>query len=227
MQLNKIGYGIIYLLLTSLPIHAQQNTSNSGKIAPEYMRRLSMLQPDASLPIPKVNFDANGALIINASPTSSNHDFDILIGYWKMYHRRLNRRLENCKDWTFFTSIDSNYALLHGKVNMDIYRTNEMPGLNGELFEGATMRLFNPQTRLWSLYWVASDRGVMDPPIVGSLENGVGHFFAKDTFKGKDVIVLFRWDFRNKDELIWGQAFSADQGKTWEWNWFNVSERIQ
>jgi hypothetical protein len=24
---------------------------------------------------------------------------------------------------------------------------------------------------------------------------------------------------------VWGQAFSADNGKTWEWNFFNVSER--
>jgi hypothetical protein len=26
-----------------------------------------------------------------------------------MYHRRLNKRLENCKDWTEFESVDSNY----------------------------------------------------------------------------------------------------------------------
>src|SRR5881392_3971966 len=93
-------------------------------------------------------------------------------------------------------------------------------------FEGLTLRLFNPKTRLWSLYWVASNTGVLDPPVVGSFENNVGHFFCKDTFKGKPIIVMFRWDARNKDRPVWSQAFSSDNGKTWEWNWYNVSERI-
>jgi hypothetical protein len=186
----------------------------------------TLLTPDTSIQIPKVNFDAKGQLIITASATSSNSDFDFLIGKWKMYHRRLNKRLENCKDWTEFESTDSNYSILSGTADMDIYRTTEMPGMEGTLFEGATLRLFDPKTKLWSLYWVASNRGVLDPPVVGSFENNIGHFFAKDTFNGKPIIMVFRWDVRNKDKPVWSQAFSADNGKTWEWNWFNVSERM-
>ena len=65
-----------------------------------------------------------------------------------------------------------------------------------------------------------------DPPVVGSFDqNGVGHFFGKDTLNGKPILVVFRWDARNKDRPVWGQAFSPDNGKTWEWNFFNVSER--
>jgi hypothetical protein len=52
-------------------------------------------------------------------------------------------------------------------------------------------------------------------------------FFCKDTFKEKPIIVMFRWDARNKDRPVCGQAFSPDEGKTWEWNFFNVSERIK
>ncbi len=185
-----------------------------------------VLTADTSIPIPKVNFDAEGQLIITASSTSSNSDFNFLIGKWKMDHRRLNKRLENCKDWTEFESTDSNYSILSGAADMDIYRTTEMPGMEGKLFEGATLRLFDPATKLWSLYWVASNKGVLDPPVVGSFENNIGHFFAKDTFNGKPIIFVFRWDIRNKDKPVWSQAFSADNGKTWEWNWFNVSERI-
>ena len=97
--------------------------------------------------------------------------------------------------------------------------------VNGEVEVSAWLRLFNPKTKLWSLYWVASNSGVMDPPVVGSFENNVGHFFCKDTFQGKPIVVMFRWDARNKDRPIWGQAFSADNGKTWEWNMYNVSVR--
>jgi hypothetical protein len=53
----------------------------------------------------------------------------------------------------------------------------------------------------------------------------VGHFFARDTYKGQNIIVVFRWDVRNPQRPIWSQAFSTDEGKTWEWNSINVSER--
>ena len=74
---------------------------------------------------------------------------------------------------------------------------------------------------------VASNVGVLDPPVVGSFENNVGHFFCKDTFNGKPIIMMFRWDARDPDRPVWSQAFSPDNGKTWEWNWYNVSERIR
>ena len=185
------------------------------------------LRTDSSLAIPGLQFDANGELKITASASSSQQDFDFLVGKWKMYNRRLNKRLENCKDWTEFVSYDENQKVLSGTADMDTYSTTEMPGLEGKKFEGLTLRLFNPQTRLWSLYWVASNVGALDPPVVGSFENNVGHFFTKDVINGKKVIVMFRWDARDKDRPIWSQAFSPDKGKTWEWNWYNVSERIQ
>src|SRR4051794_18759466 len=75
----------------------------------------------------------------------------------------------------------------------------------GKPFEGITLRLFNPKTRLWSLYWVASNTGVLDPPVVGSFENNVGHFFCKDTFNEKNIIVVFRWDARDKNRPVWSQ----------------------
>ena len=187
----------------------------------------NMLTTDSSVAIPKINFDPNGNLLIKASLTSSPNDFDFLVGKWKMHHRRLNKRLENCKEWTEFESLDSNYKILSGTADMDIYSTTQMPGLEGNLFEGVTLRLFDPKTRLWRLYWVASNVGVLDPPVVGSFEKNVGHFFAKDTFNGKNIIMVFRWDVRDKDHPIWSQAFSPDNGKTWEWNWYNVSYRVQ
>lgn len=187
----------------------------------------TVLVTDSSIAIPPVSFDTNGALKITASASSSPGDFDFLVGKWKMHHRRLNKRLEGCKDWTEFDSWDENAKILSGTANMDTYHTTEMPGMEGKLFEGLTLRLFDPKTKLWSLYWVASNRGVLTPPMVGSFENNIGHFFAKDIYNGKNIVVVFRWDVRDKDHPVWSQAFSPDNGKTWEWNWYNVSERIK
>jgi hypothetical protein len=83
----------------------------------------NVLTTDSSLAIPTLNFDANGDLLIKASPASSPNDFDFLVGKWKMYHRRLSKRLENCKVWTKFESTDSNYKILSGTADMDIYST--------------------------------------------------------------------------------------------------------
>lgn len=193
-----------------------------AQLTPE---RRALLQPDPNIPIPQLKFDALGELVISASATSSVRDFDFLVGKWKMYHRRLNKRLENCKDWTEFESWDEDRNILNNTANTDNYYTNQMPGMEGTPFEGFTLRLFNPKTKLWGLYWVASNIGVLDPPVLGSFENGIGHFFGKDTFHGKKIVFMFRWDIRNPEKPIWGQAFTADNGKTWEWNWFNVLER--
>lgn len=182
-----------------------------------------LLTFDQTLPIPALNFDGEGELIIKASPTSSHNDFDLLAGKWKMYHKRLKTRLSNNNEWLDMESDDINYGtILNGIGNTDIYFAD----FDGKPFEGFTLRLFNPETRLWSLYWVPSDTGILDPPVVGSFDNDIGHFFCKDTYNGKPVIVMFRWDMRDRNHPVWSQAFSPDKGKTWEWNWINVSYRI-
>jgi hypothetical protein len=38
--------------------------------------------------------------------------------------------------------------------------------------------------------------------------------------------VQFRWDARNPENPIWSQAFSPDNGQTWEWNWQMTFHRI-
>src|SRR5215472_2685731 len=88
-----------------------------------------VLTTDTTIAIPALHFDSGGNLLITASSISSQRDFDFLVGSWKMYHRRLNKRLENNNEWTKFTSTDSNYLILSGTADFDIYRTTEMPGM--------------------------------------------------------------------------------------------------
>jgi hypothetical protein len=113
--------------------------------------------------------------------------------------------------------------VLGGAGNIDKYSEN----VGDKPFEGLALRLFDPATKLWSIYWADGNRGTLDPPVVGSFDHGIGHFFGKDTYKGQDIIVVFRWDARNPQLPIWSQAFSIDKGKTWEWNSINVSERTK
>ena len=166
----------------------------------------------------------SGDLEIVASKGSSQHDFDFLSGKWRMDNQRLKARLKNSKEWESFESFDENYGpILQGIGNMDIYKGT----YGGKSMEGLTLRLFNPKTRLWSLYWVSSTTGILDPPVVGSFEGNIGRFYCKDTYEGIPILVMFNWDKTDKNNPVWSQAFSTDNGKTWEWNWTNVSHRIE
>ena len=172
--------------------------------------------------IPNLNFDLNGDLAIAASLTSSKHDFDFFEGKWLLHNKKLKTRLNQCTEWIEFESTQEMYKILKGIGNID----NFLAEFDGEPFEGMTVRLFNPTTKLWSIYWADSNVGVLDPPVLGSFENNVGHFFTKDIFNNKKVIVVFRWDAIDKDNPIWSQAMSDDNGKTWEWNWYMYMSRI-
>jgi len=86
------------------------------------------------------------------------------------------------------------YRVLNGIGNID----NFLATFDGVPFEGMTVRLFNKATKLWSIYWADSNAGVLDPPVLGSFENNIGHFFTKDIYQGKNVLMVFRWDARDK-----------------------------
>lgn len=116
---KDMKYLIAILLLTICNVGQAQRT---------------VLKTDTTLAIPQLSFDPNGELKITASPTSSQSDFDFLVGKWKMHNRRLNKRLEDCKDWTEFDSSDENFKILGGTADMDTYSTTEMPGQEGKLF---------------------------------------------------------------------------------------------
>jgi len=169
-----------------------------------------------SIPLPRLNFTANGELDIQASEHSSERDFDFFEGKWKLQNKKLKSRLNHCTDWIEFDSTQEMYKILNGIGNID----NFLATFNGIPFEGMTVRLFNPKTRLWSIYWADSNTGTLDPPVLGSFEDKIGHFFTKDQFEGKEIIMAFRWDARDPSNPIWSQACSADQGNTWEWNWY-------
>lgn len=172
--------------------------------------------------IPKISFDHNGELVITASPTSSKNDFDFYQGKWKLKNKKLKTRLNNCTEWAEFESTQDMYKVLNGLGNID----NFFATFDGVPFEGMSIRLFNPKTKLWSIYWADSNEGVLQPPVLGSFENNIAHFFTKDIFNGRNILVVFRWDVRDKENPIWSQAFSGDNGKTWEWNWYMYCSKV-
>jgi len=161
-------------------------------------------------------------LTIHTSGTSSPDDFDFLQGNWTVRNRKLKSRLSGCQEWLSFDAEQKMLKVLGGKGNIDFMSTN----LDGLYYEGMTLRLFNPITRLWSIYWADNQHVTLEKPVYGSFEGPIGRFFCKDVFQGKEVLVRFNWDASDLERPIWSQAFSDDGGMSWEWNWYMHFEKV-
>lgn len=144
------------------------------------------------------------------------HSFDFLVGRWNVSHRRLKQRLAHSTDWETFDGTCDSQPMLAGQANVD---DNTLHAPAGD-FRAATVRLFDPATNAWAIWWFDSRRPhQLDPPLVGAFADGTGTFYSDDTFENRPIRVRFIWTHATPDAAHWEQAFSDDAGKTWETNW--------
>lgn len=160
--------------------------------------------------------NSNNQLEIKPSSESSMHDFDFYEGSWIIHNRKLKNRLCNSNEWTTFEAKQDMEIILLGYGNTD----NFIATFDGNSFEGRTIRLFDPHTRLWSMFWTDSSNPILQPPTIGSFEGGIGKFYCTDKFNEKDIIVEFVWDKSDLNNPKWSQSFSTNKGITWETNWY-------
>jgi hypothetical protein len=92
-----------------------------------------------------------------------------------------------------------------------------------------TLRLYDPQTHQWSLYWATSKSGAMGPPTIGEFKNGRGEFFDTEPSgpDGRAILVRFVWSDITPNSAHFEQSFSDDGGKTWEVNWITDQTRVK
>jgi hypothetical protein len=150
------------------------------------------------------------------------HDFDGLLGSWKFHLKKLTNPLTGSTTWVEFEGTGVCFKIWDGRANMDTVELDS-PGVH---IEGLTVRLYDPKSHQWRLYWANSRIGIMDPPQVGQFKNGRGEFFAQDTINGKTILIRFAWTNLNTDMPHFEQAFSNDGGKTWEVNWITDQTRV-
>ena len=93
--------------------------------------------------------------------------------------------------------------------------------------KAAAFRRFDRETGLWSIWWHDARSSLLDPPVKGRFEDGVGRFFAEDTLDGRPIRVRFVWSDITSDSARWEQAFSPDGGASWEVNWIMTFERAR
>jgi hypothetical protein len=83
-----------------------------------------------------------------------------------------------------------------------------------------SFRFFDPATREWSIYWADSRRpGLLDLARDRLVRRRHGRLRGRRHVQGKPIRVRFTWSRVTTDSPRWEQAFSDDDGETWETNW--------
>jgi hypothetical protein len=156
-----------------------------------------------------------------AGPADGRDGFDFLAGRWTVAHRRLRRRLVGDTGWDEFAGLCESRPIVGGLANVDDY----LIGLPAGAHRAAALRLSDPATRLWSIWWIDGRALRLEPPVRGRFEDGVGLFHGDDALDGRPIRVRFRWSDVTPRSARWEQAFSAGGGASWEINWVMRFER--
>jgi hypothetical protein len=87
--------------------------------------------------------------------------------------------------------------------------------------------LYNPRSRTWKIYWASNRLDGLEPPVEGAFDaDGVGVFEGRQELDGRPIRVRFTWSRITPTSALWEQAFSPDDGKTWEKNWIMTMTRV-
>jgi hypothetical protein len=149
-----------------------------------------------------------------ATSSAGSHDFDFLVGEWRVHHHRLK---PDSQEWVDFEGTCNNRKLMDGSANMEEHALNAPYGP----YRAIGLRAYHPKIGQWAIWWLDGryPSGPLDPPVKGRFENGVGTFYSDYMQDGKPMQVRFLWSNITPTSARWEQSLSSDNGKTWATNW--------
>ncbi len=161
---------------------------------------------------------SRGPATVSRMPSSQSQSFEFIYGRWTVHNRKLRNVADPmCDEWVEFDATSDVYSILGGVGHVD--RMYVPFPSDGDPFEGFTLRLYDPATDTWSIWWSSTrSPGQLDPPVVGRFVNDHGTFECNDVVGGHPVEVRFEWHA----DLVaptWRQSFSYDEGESWKLNW--------
>ena len=153
--------------------------------------------------------------------------FDFIYGKWQVHNRKLVDVTDpDCEEWVEFDACSEAFPVLEPYGHVDRIYVTDPP--DGDSFEGFTLRLFDPASDTWRIWWSSTRApGVLDPPVHGRFGHDHGVFECEDVIAERHVIVRFEWLTANPNAPRWQQSFSYDSGQTWKLNWVMDLRRDQ
>lgn len=151
----------------------------------------------------------------------AQRDFDFEFGAWNTSVQVLRAPLSGTEDWLEYEGTTVVHDFLDGRANL---AELSVEGPAGRI-EGLSFRLYNPETGEWSLNYANIRSGVLTEPVIGGFSDGRGEFYSRQTFNGEPIIVRFVISDITENSIRFEQAFSPDDGETWETNWIAIDTR--
>lgn len=149
-------------------------------------------------------------------------EFGFQTGEWRVRHRKLKQRLAGCLEWSEFSGTCRAFEVMGGEANVEDNFLDDPAGA----YRASAFRRRDPDDGQWRIWWHDGRSSSLDPPVQGRFQDGVGTFMARDTLNGQPIVVRFVWSDITTNTARWEQAFSADDGVTWEVNWVMDFERV-
>ncbi len=144
--------------------------------------------------------------------TGGMHDFDYFVGAWTTRQRALKERGAGNKEWQEFPSTICVTPYLDGMVVVsEMYSPTRGSA-------GFTVRAFDLKKQQWSVHFISSKAGQMDPGVFGGFQGAHGEFYGEDVDNGRPIKAQNTWTKVDHEHARWEQAFSYDN-RTWETNW--------
>jgi hypothetical protein len=142
-------------------------------------------------------------------------DFQFLQGDWRVSHRYL-RATPQGNAWTDAVGTCSHRPAMDGWANVEEYRFDAPSGS----YRAVGLRSYDASNGQWFVWWLdgRDPSATLDPPMQGKFANGGATFYGQIEIKGHPTRVRFQWS-PLPSAPRWEQAYSADDGKTWETNW--------
>jgi hypothetical protein len=163
---------------------------------------------------------SSGAGTLGEQP--GQRDFEPLLGRSSFHLKVRLKPLTGSNQWVDYTGLGDCIPVWHGRAQLD---TIDLEGPTKHI-EGLTVRLFNPKTHEWRLYWANSRDGLVVVPQIGQFKAGHGEFYAQDVLDEKSILVKFDWSAMMSKSPHFEQSFSNDGGKNWEVNWISDQTRV-
>ena len=161
----------------------------------------------------------NGSQSETAAGSDSSHDFDFLIGNFRVHHQV--KRPD--QSWLEFDGTTSQRAIMGGEANVQDYVFIKPDGIS----RAVAIRAYDRKTKQWAIWWIdgRDPAAALDPPMKGGFVNGVGTFYSASIHNGRPARIRFIWSNITPTSARWEQAYSFDAGKSWETNWIMTFTR--
>lgn len=161
-----------------------------------------------------------------AAQHDGQHDFDYLLGSWKIHLKKLVHPLSGgASEWVEYDGTTVCRKVWDGRAELEEFSVaNREKNLH---IEGLALRLYNPDSHQWSIYWATPKSGAIGgPPVVGEFRGGRGEFYDQEPFNGRQIYTRYVWTNTTTQAPHFEQQYSDDGGKTWETNWITEQTKV-